>query len=65
MWTRDYAEAERHFDRASQLAPDWAEPYAYKAMLHLVWRGDRDRARAVIGPGADPGERRAAWHRRC
>ena len=49
MWTRDYAEAERRFDRASQLAPDWAEPYAYKAMLHLVWRGDRDRARAVIG----------------
>jgi tetratricopeptide (TPR) repeat protein len=49
MWTRDYAEAERRFDRASQLAPDWAEPYAYKAMLHLVWRGDRARARAVIG----------------
>jgi serine/threonine-protein kinase len=49
MWTRDYAEAERRFDRAIQLAPDWAEPYAYKAMLHLVWRGDRDRARAVIG----------------
>ena len=49
MWTRDYPEAERRFDRASQLAPDWAEPYAYKAMLYLVWRGDRARARAVIG----------------
>ncbi len=49
MWTRDYAEAERRFDRASQLAPDWAEPYAYKAMLQLVWRGDRAGARAVIG----------------
>ena len=49
MSLRDYAEAERRFDRAIQLAPDWAEPYAYKAMLHLVWRGDRARARAVIG----------------
>jgi TolB-like protein/Tfp pilus assembly protein PilF len=49
MSMRNYAEAERRFDRAIQLAPDWAEPYAYKAMLHLVWRGDRARARAVIG----------------
>jgi TolB-like protein/tRNA A-37 threonylcarbamoyl transferase component Bud32/Tfp pilus assembly protein PilF len=49
MWTRNYAEAERRFDRAIQLAPDWAEPYAYKAMLYLVWRGDRVRARAVMG----------------
>ena len=46
---RNYPEAERRFDRAIQLAPDWAEPYAYKAMLQLVWRGDRERARAVIG----------------
>jgi tetratricopeptide (TPR) repeat protein len=49
MSLRRYAEAERLFDRTIQLAPDWAEPYAYKAMLYLVWRGDRDRARAVIG----------------
>jgi serine/threonine-protein kinase len=49
MSSRDYAEAERRFDRAIQLAPDWAEPYAYKAMLHLVWQGDRERARAVVG----------------
>jgi hypothetical protein len=42
-------ESERLFDRAIQLAPDWAEPYAYKAMLHLVWRGDLTLARAVIG----------------
>ena len=48
MSVRDYAEAERRFDRAIQLAPDWAEPYAYKAMLHLVWRGDRGQARSVI-----------------
>ena len=49
MVLRDYAEAERRYDRAIQLAPDWAEPYAYKAMLQLVRHGDRDRARSVIG----------------
>ena len=49
MSLRNYAEADRRFDRAIQLAPDWAEPYAYKAMLYLVWQGDRERARAVIG----------------
>ena len=49
MSVRKYPEAERLFDRAIQLAPDWAEPYAYKAMLHLVWRGDLTQARAVVG----------------
>ena len=49
MSTRNYAEAERLFDRAIQLTPDWAEPYAYKAMLYLVWHGDLPRARAVVG----------------
>ena len=49
MAMRRYAEAEGGYDRAIQLAPDWAEPYAYKAMLYLIWQGDRDRARAVVG----------------
>jgi serine/threonine-protein kinase len=49
MSVRRYAEAERTYDRAIQLAPDWAEPYAYKAMLYLVWRGDLTHARAVVG----------------
>ena len=48
MSVRNYPEAERHFDRAIQLAPDWAEPYAYKAMLTLVSRGDHPAARAVL-----------------
>ena len=46
---REFAEAERQIDRAIQLAPDWAKPYGYKAMLYLCWQGDRPRARAVIG----------------
>jgi serine/threonine-protein kinase len=48
MSLRRYPEAERAFDRAIQLSPDWAEPWAYKAMLQLVWRGDRKRARSVM-----------------
>jgi eukaryotic-like serine/threonine-protein kinase len=46
---RKFPQAERQLDRTIQLAPDWAKPYGYKAMLYLVWKGDRQRARAVIG----------------
>jgi len=46
---RLYREAERSLDRAITLSPDWATPYAYKANLYLVWRGDLPRARAVLG----------------
>jgi serine/threonine-protein kinase len=46
---RRYPEAEAQLDRTIQLAPDWAKPYGYKAMLYLIWKGDRQRARAVIG----------------
>ncbi len=48
MSLRNYAEAERSFDRAIQLAPDFAEPWAYKAMLQLMWHGDLTRARRVV-----------------
>jgi serine/threonine protein kinase/Flp pilus assembly protein TadD len=49
MSVRNYPQAERLFDRAIELAPELAEPYAYKAMLYLTWHGDLIRARAVIG----------------
>jgi serine/threonine protein kinase/tetratricopeptide (TPR) repeat protein len=42
-----YADAERAFDRATALGPDWANTRAYKAMLYVVWQGDMDKARAV------------------
>ena len=45
---RRYGDAERLLDRAIQLAPDWAEPYASKAMLYLIWRGDRAASRAAV-----------------
>jgi serine/threonine-protein kinase len=53
MSLRHYPEAERAFDRAIQLSPDWAEPWAYKAMLQLIWRGDPARARAVMAQALD------------
>jgi serine/threonine-protein kinase len=46
--TRRYADAERVLDRAVQLAPDWPDPYALKAMLYLVWRGDGAASRAAV-----------------
>ncbi len=49
MSVRNYPEAERLFERAIELAPELAEPYAFKAMLYLTWQGDVSRARAVIG----------------
>jgi TolB-like protein/Flp pilus assembly protein TadD len=48
MSTGKYVEAEQLFDRAIQLSPDWADPYAYKAMLFVVWQGDLARARNVV-----------------
>jgi serine/threonine-protein kinase len=53
MSLRHYAEAERAFDRAIQLSPDWAEPWAYKAMLQLIWRGDQRRAHEVMAQALD------------
>ena len=48
MSTGKYVEAEQLFDRAIQLSPEWADPYAYKAMLFVVWQGDLARARNVV-----------------
>jgi serine/threonine-protein kinase len=44
---RRYADAERAFDRAIALGPDWANTRAYKAMLYVIWRGDMARARSI------------------
>jgi tetratricopeptide (TPR) repeat protein len=42
-------EAERYFDRAISLSPDWPYPYAEKAMfVHLGLEGSTERARAVL-----------------
>ncbi|HEU5171417.1 MAG TPA: protein kinase [Gemmatimonadales bacterium] len=45
---RRYVEAEQMIERAISLAPDWAVPYTYQAMLYVVWRGDLARGRQVV-----------------
>jgi TolB-like protein/Flp pilus assembly protein TadD/tRNA A-37 threonylcarbamoyl transferase component Bud32 len=43
-----YREAERAFEQAILLSPDWADPYVYKGWLYICWRGDFTRARALL-----------------
>jgi adenylate cyclase len=45
---RDYREAERNYDRAISLSPDWSRPHAYKAKLYLTWESSTAKARAVL-----------------
>ncbi len=45
---RKYPEAERYYDRAISLSPDWPIPYARKANLYLLWEGKTEKARAVL-----------------
>jgi serine/threonine-protein kinase len=42
---RDYAEAEPYFERTIALAPGWAMPYVWKAVLQLSRNGQIDSAR--------------------
>jgi TolB-like protein/Tfp pilus assembly protein PilF len=46
--TRDYAAALPYFERATSLAPDWATPYVWKAVLHLSWDGNIAAARRAL-----------------
>jgi len=48
MWMRDYPEAERYYDRAISILPDVWQPYNEKALLYLLWDGDKDKARNVL-----------------
>ena len=43
-----YAEAERAFEQAMLLSPDWADPYVYQGWLHICRQGDFVRARALL-----------------
>ncbi|MHC4594730.1 MAG: protein kinase domain-containing protein [Planctomycetota bacterium] len=45
---RKYPEAERYYDRAISLSPDWPIPHARKANLYLLWEGKTEKARAVL-----------------
>jgi len=50
---RKYTEAERYYERAISLAPDNADAYNLKGMLYLIWKGNTDKARAVLEEGLE------------
>jgi tetratricopeptide (TPR) repeat protein len=43
-----YAEAERAFEQARLLSPDWADPYVYQGWVHICRDGDFARARVLL-----------------
>jgi len=45
---RKYPEAERYYNQAISLAPDWYDSYFEKAILYLCWEGNTEKARAVL-----------------
>jgi len=62
MLLREYAEAERYYDRTISLARDKPTSYYFKARLYLCWQGSTEKARAVleevlqfIKPSEEPG----------
>ena len=48
MLLRNYPEAERYYDRAISLSPDWPAPYARKAMLYVLSEGSTKKAAMVL-----------------
>jgi TolB-like protein/Flp pilus assembly protein TadD len=53
-----YADADRAFQQAIGLSPEWNGPYATRASLQVRWRGDLDKAQAILDEaGRVPGLR--------
>jgi TolB-like protein/tetratricopeptide (TPR) repeat protein/tRNA A-37 threonylcarbamoyl transferase component Bud32 len=48
MLARRYADADRAFGQAIAMSPQWAQTYELKALLQVQWRGDVDKAQAVL-----------------
>jgi len=48
MLARRYADADRSLGLAIALSPQSAQPYELKAWLQVQWRGDLDKAQAVL-----------------
>ncbi len=53
VWLRKYPEAERYYNRAISLSPDWPELYSQKAWLYVLWDRSTKRARAVLKDAAE------------
>jgi len=45
---RNYIAAESFLDQTIRLNPEYSHPYALKARVYLSWKGDLERARAVL-----------------
>ena len=45
---RDYEVAERYWDRASSLRPDWSNIVVFRALCYLNWQGNPEKARRVL-----------------
>ncbi|UCC81706.1 MAG: hypothetical protein JSW46_11900 [Gemmatimonadota bacterium] len=58
-WMRRYPEAERSYERAIALLPDFGVLYVELACVYLAWDGTTERARAALArasqAGASPG----------
>ncbi len=58
-WLRRYPEAERSYERAIALLPDFGVLYVELACAYLAWDGNTERARAALArasqAGASPG----------
>ncbi|MGE5237107.1 MAG: tetratricopeptide repeat protein, partial [Acidobacteriota bacterium] len=53
---RRYAEADKAFKAAVVLNPHFGGPYGRRAWLQVQWRGDVDRARAILDQAARVGD---------
>jgi len=49
LWLRRYPQAIRYCDIAIDLMPDQSLAYFLKAYIHVLWRGDTESARRIIG----------------
>jgi serine/threonine-protein kinase len=47
-YLRDFAAAERYYERARLLNPGWLGPYWRKAFLYVAWQGDTTKARVEL-----------------
>lgn len=47
-WMRNFPEAERYYNRAISLSPDWDSPYPAKALLYVKWQGSTQKARTFL-----------------
>jgi serine/threonine protein kinase/tetratricopeptide (TPR) repeat protein len=52
IFARRYADADRAFERAVAVSPQWGDPYGDKAWLQVQWRGDVGKARAILDEAA-------------